>query len=558
MSKDLNINAAICQINPTLGDFENNFNKLLDFYQKSLKQNADIVIFPEMSTTGYPPQDLLFSEKFIQKNLKVLKEFSKKVTKPCILGFVNKEEDNLYNAAAVCENGKIVKIYHKIHLPNYDVFDERRYFKSGDEVGLIDLDIKGKNLKIALQICEDLWEDSYDRKISSEIIQSKPDIIVNISASPFRKNRESDRFDLISKKYCKANSFFIYCNLVGGQDELIFDGNSMIFEPGVKLLNRGCSFKEDILVHPLNCGTAPSSMENFLEEQSMARREETWSDNENQNLFNALSLGIRDYFHKTAHKSAVIGLSGGIDSALVACLAVDALGSDNVTLISMPSRFSSEHSKTDASKLAKSLNTNFKSIDIDGLFQAYLDIMDNHFKGLPPNVAEENIQSRIRGNILMAFSNKLGSLVLSTGNKTELALGYCTLYGDMSGGLSAIGDLNKTEVYNLSKWINQDKIKTVNGQIEILELIPENIIKKEPSAELAANQVDPFDYDLISPLVDKIIFGDEYEENEQFLNLNKKININEHKRRQAAPVLRVSKKAFGIGRRIPIVNHFHE
>ena len=213
----------------------------------------------------------------------------------------------------------------------------------------------------------------------------------------------------------------------------------------------------------------------------------------------------------------------------------------------MPSRFSSDHSKSDAKQLAKNLDTNFKTVDIDSLFQAYLDVMNVHFDGSNPNVAEENIQSRIRGNILMAFSNKFGSLVLSTGNKTELALGYCTLYGDMSGGLSAIGDLNKTEVYELSKWINKDN-----------EIIPVNIIDKEPSAELAPNQVDPFDYDLISPIVDKIIFGDENEQNEQYLSLKKKIDINEHKRRQAAPVLRVSKKAFGIGRRIPIVNHFNE
>ena len=232
---------------------------------------------------------------------------------------------------------------------------------------------------------------------------------------------------------------------------------------------------------------------------------------------------------------------------MVACLAVDALGSDNVYLVSMPSRFSSDHSKSDAKKLASNLNTNFDTIDIDGLFGKYLDTLDKKFEGTESNVAEENIQSRIRGNILMAISNKFGCLVLSTGNKTELALGYCTLYGDMSGGLSAIGDLNKTEVYELSKWINQNK-----------ELIPENIISKEPSAELAPNQVDPFDYELISPIVDKIVFGDSNELDQQFLSLKKKININEHKRRQAAPVLRVSKKAFGIGRRIPIVNHFHE
>ena len=544
MPKDLNINAAICQINPTLGDFKKNLNKILDFYQKSLNQNADLVIFPEMSTTGYPPQDLLFSEKFIQKNLKVLNEFSKKVTKPCILGFVNKDKDKLYNAAAVCENGEIVKIYHKIHLPNYDVFDERRYFSSGDEIGLVDLNINGKNLKIALQICEDLWEDNYNRKISQEIIKSDPDLVVNISASPYRKNRENDRYNLISKKYGKANCYFIYCNLIGGQDELIFDGNSMIFDSSMELLNQGSSFKEDILVHPLVSGTQPELMEDFLMPTAMDRTFSR-SNDVNANLFNALSLGIKDYFYKTGHQKAVIGLSGGIDSALVACLAVDALGSENVYLVSMPSRFSSNHSKSDAKKLANNLNANFDTIDIDGLFGKYLDALDEKFRGMESNVAEENIQSRIRGNILMALSNKFGCLVLSTGNKTELALGYCTLYGDMSGGLSAIGDLSKKEVYDLSNWINKDN-----------EVIPENIIFKKPSAELAPDQFDPFDYDIISPVVDKIILGSNVDNEHQ--DLVRKVNINEHKRRQAAPVLRVSKKAFGSGRRIPIVNHFHE
>ena len=371
--------------------------------------------------------------------------------------------------------------------------------------------------------------DEYERKISGEIIENSPDLIINISASPFAKDRKNDRMKLIQSKYKDANCPFIYCNLVGGQDELIFDGFSMVFNSESELIDIANGFEEQILITDLK---TKESIENI---------------SPNEQLFKALSLEIKDYFIKTGHEKAVIGLSGGIDSALVACLAVDALGSENVSLISMPSRFSSDHSKIDAKQLAKNLDTNFKTVDIDSLFQAYLDVMNVHFDGSNPNVAEENIQSRIRGNILMAFSNKFGSLVLSTGNKTELALGYCTLYGDMSGGLSAIGDLNKTEVYELSKWINQDN-----------ETIPKNIIDKEPSAELAPNQVDPFDYDLISPIVDKIIFGDGNEQNEQYLSLKKKININEHKRRQAAPVLRVSKKAFGIGRRIPIVNHFHE
>ena len=527
MSKALNV--AICQINPVLGSFENNLKKIATNYEEAVKKGADLVVFPEMSITGYPPQDLLSNNKFVDQNIHCLENLSKMVTVPCIFGFVDSVDGNKYNAAAVCQDGKIVYKYHKIHLPNYDVFDERRYFQSGDSIGVFDLIINNSNYKIALQICEDLWEDEYERKISDEIIKNNPDLIINISASPFTKDRKNDRIKLIQSKYKNANCPFIYCNLVGGQDELIFDGFSMVFNSELELINMGNGFQEQILLTDLNTKV---SIENI---------------SSNEQLFKALSLGIKDYFIKTGHKKAVIGLSGGIDSALVACLAVDALGSDNVYLVSMPSRFSSDHSKSDAKKLASNLNTNFDTIDIDGLFGKYLDTLDKKFEGTESNVAEENIQSRIRGNILMAISNKFGCLVLSTGNKTELALGYCTLYGDMSGGLSAIGDLNKTEVYELSKWINQNK-----------ELIPENIISKEPSAELAPNQVDPFDYELISPIVDKIVFGGSNELDQQFLSLKKKININEHKRRQAAPVLRVSKKAFGIGRRIPIVNHFHE
>jgi NAD+ synthase (glutamine-hydrolysing) len=376
-----------------------------------------------------------------------------------------------------------------------------------------------------------LWDDNYDRKLSAELIEHNPDLIINISASPFAQDRKEERVNLVKRKFKDAKCPFVYCNLVGGQDELIFDGFSMIFDKNMDLIEMANGFVEETILTDLKTSKAIPSV------------------SKNKQLFDGLSLGIKDYFNKTGHSKAVIGLSGGIDSALVACLAVDALGANNVYLISMPSRFSSDHSKIDANQLAVNLRANFETIDIDGLFEQYLDVLAPSFQGLDSNVAEENIQSRIRGNILMALSNKFGYLVLSTGNKTELALGYCTLYGDMSGGLSAIGDLNKNEVYNLSKWINKNN-----------EVIPKNIIKKAPSAELAPDQFDPFDYELISPLVDKIVMDNKQDKNadNEFLSLKKKVNINEHKRRQAAPVLRVSKKAFGIGRRIPIVNHFHE
>jgi len=525
------INVAVCQINPTLGSFKTNLEKISSSYLDAIKDGADLVIFPEMSITGYPPQDLLSNNRFIEKNISSLKDLSKIVTVPCIVGFVDRVDGKNFNAAAICQDGKVAFKYHKIHLPNYDVFDERRYFSNGNSIGIFSLKIRDSKYNIGLQICEDLWDDEYDRKLSAELMKHNPDLIINISASPFAQDRKEERVNLVKRKFKGANCPFVYCNLVGGQDELIFDGFSMIFDKNMNLIEMASGFIEETILTDLKTSKSIPSF------------------SKNKQLFDGLSLGIKDYFTKTGHSKAVIGLSGGIDSALVACLAVNALGAKNVHLISMPSRFSSNHSKIDAKQLAKNLKTNFETIDIDGLFEKYLDVLSPSFKGLDKNVAEENIQSRIRGNLLMAMSNKFGYLVLSTGNKTELALGYCTLYGDMSGGLSAIGDLNKTEVYNLSQWINKNK-----------EVIPNNIIKKTPSAELAPDQFDPFDYELISPLVDEIVMdnSESKSSDEEFLSLKKKININEHKRRQAAPVLRVSRKAFGIGRRIPIVNHFHE
>ena len=532
MSKSIKV--GICQINPILGNFDYNYQKLLDNYNQAIDKGANLVIFPEMVVTGYPPQDLLFSKSFIKKNLEVLHNFSKKVSSPCIVGFIDEKDGKLFNSAAICEKGKVVKVYNKILLPNYDVFDENRYFENGSEIGDFKIDIDGTDFNCVVQICEDLWEDNYSRKLSEEIVTMSPDLIVNISASPYHKNRKNIRKDLIVKNFGDANCPFVYCNLIGGQDELIFDGNSMVFNSDMNLIAEGKNFEEDLIIVDTD--------------SSLINESEVEINNE---IYSALTLGIKDYFSKTGHQRAVIGLSGGIDSALVACLAVDALGSENVYLVSMPSRFSSEHSKTDAKQLAQNLNVHFDTVDIDSLFEKYLDVLNPKFKGLESNVAEENIQSRIRGNILMAFSNKFGCLVLSTGNKTELALGYCTLYGDMSGGLSAIGDLSKTEVYNLAKWKN----KVSNN------IIPGSSITKPPSAELAPNQVDPFDYDLISPIVDKIVLGEDISKDVADTDLGDivtRINHNEHKRRQAAPVLRISKKAFGMGRRMPIVNHFDE
>ena len=531
---------ALCQINPTVGAFAANRDKITDYYQMAIRAGADLVVFPELVITGYPPADLLYEEGFVDKNLITLNEIISIIKTPLIIGFVRKVDGALYNSAAMCDNGEIIKTYDKILLPTYDVFDEDRYFTPGTDICVWELNIKNEKYPVGIQICEDLWDDSYDRKVSMELKDSGAEIIINISASPFHRNRVKERLEVIKKHVQSTKCAFLYCNIVGAQDELIFDGQSVALNNNGKLLAHGKAFQEDIIYCDLNSKQAPITLRKVPAEEES---------------YHALVLGVQDYFCKTGHTDAVIGLSGGIDSSLVACIAVDALGTNHVHGVSMPSRFSSGHSKNDAKKLAENLKIDFRSIEIEDIVSEYEDTLATHFEGEERNVAEENIQARTRGNLLMALSNKFNWLVLSTGNKTELALGYCTLYGDMSGGLAVISDLSKVDVYSLANYINN-----VAGDYRI----PVNCIEKPPSAELAPHQVDPFDYNVVSPLVDRIV--EDYESPITLINdgavpdlvfdLYRRININEYKRRQAAPGLRVSSKAFGIGRRFPIVNHF--
>lgn len=521
------IKVAVCQINPTVGDVEGNFRKIFDFYNQSISKGAELVVFPELISIGYPPQDLLYNSKLIEKNIELLQSFSKQSTIPAIIGYVNSVGGKIYNSAAVCSDGKIDFSYDKMLLPNYDIFDEKRYFISGKSIGEVKIKIGDSEQKVVLQICEDLWEDLHDSKLSSSIEKLNPDLIINISASPFSNEKINSRIDLIKKHYSKTNCPFIYCNLVGAQDEIIFDGNSLIFDKDYKLISKGKSFQEDLLI---------SNLVDFEDIKILSTEE---------NLFNALSLGIRDYFIKSGHMKAVIGLSGGIDSALVAILTVNALGKDNVSLISLPSRFSSDHSKIDALMLAQNLECNFQTIDIDPIFQSYINELEAVFENQVQSIVFENIQSRIRGNLLMALSNNDNALVVSTGNKTELALGYSTIYGDMIGSILPIGDLTKIEVYNLCEYINKQD-----------NLIPQNILDKTPSAELSPNQVDPFDYEYISPIIDKFITSNH--NTELSSSFKKLILRNEFKRRQAPIILRVSSKSFGVGRRMPIINSFNE
>ena len=532
------MNLAICQINPSLGDFKNNKEKILKYIIKSKTLNADIIVFPELATCGYPPLDLIWEDGFIRENDIVLNEVATVSNIPIIIGCIRMENKAIYNSAAICFDGKLQKYCDKVLLPNYDVFDEKRFFHSGHNPKVFNIPINGQSRKIGIQICEDLWDDDYNCKVSTLQKKMGAELIINISASPYHENKINERIMHVSLKAKQLRLPFIYCNMIGGQEELIFDGSSFAISKEGFLLSQAKSFNEDLKIINLD-----SNKKNI---PSPPCRE--------KEIFNALCLGVKDYFVKTGHEKTVLGLSGGIDSALVACIAVSALGKNNVCGISLPSKFSSKHSLNDAKTLAINLGIEYKVIKIHSIISSFDTTLKPSFKNENSNIAEENIQSRVRGNILMALANKFGWLVLSTGNKTELALGYCTLYGDMIGALSVIADLSKNDVYALSKWINKHKQNR----------IPNNSLLKPPSAELSPNQVDPFDYAIISPLVDDIIekrkplsvlINEGFEES-LVHDVYKKIKFNEYKRRQAPPGLRVSSKAFGIGRRLPIVNNF--
>ncbi len=534
------MNIVCCQVNPTVGAFESNKAMIIENYREAVHQKADMVVFPELVISGYPPQDLLWEKGFIEENLRVLNDIVSHSTVPIILGYIRKEDTLIYNSAAVCQNGKIVYTYDKQLLPTYDVFDEARYFSPGSSDGIWETSYNNNPIRIGLEICEDLWDDEYSNHVTDNLIQENVDLIVNISASPYHENRLQDRIDHLKDKLKGCDIPFVYCNLVGAQDEIIFDGQSVILNKSQDIIAVGRGFDEDIVSCDINDINPVITKD---------------TDSRDEGLYRALCLGVKDYFRKTNHKDAIVSLSGGIDSALVACIAVDALGPEHVHVFGLPSKYSSDHSISDAVELSKNLGLSFHEIAIQELVDKMERDLSAFFVNTERNIAEENIQARIRGNVIMALSNKFGWLVLSTGNKTEMALGYCTLYGDMSGGLAVISDLSKSDVYNVSRWVNNHA-----GY----DRIPINIIEKVPSAELAPDQVDPFDYSEVSPIVDAIIekrlsIPDLVEQgyDEKIVSrLYHLIRINEFKRRQAAPGLRVSQKAFGIGRRIPIINHF--
>jgi len=550
---------AMAQINATVGDLEGNVTRIKEYLNK-VRKRADLVVFPELAITGYPPQDLLLQNAFVKRNKQLLEELISHNDHDVagVIGFVDYKGKNLYNAAAVFVKNRLVGVAYKTLLPTYDVFDEDRYFKRAKEEQIrpVFMRLGLGEIKLGVEICEDLWDTNYDIKVTDLLAKRGADIIVNISASPFYVRKRFERQKLLREKSRKNRVPIFYVNLVGGQDELVFDGQSLGVDSSGNPIAIGKQFEEDLIITQIDV------------RKGEAEKIELPRYHKEQEMFNALVLGVRDYFRKSGFKKTVVGMSGGIDSSLTTCIAVQALGKENVIGVSMPSKFSSAHSKTDAQKLAENLRICFVQFPIQEIVNAYSKALDKPSEEIrkvfsiekenDDPVADENIQPRIRGNCLMDLSNRLKDLrilVVNTGNKTELALGYCTLYGDMAGGLGALGDVSKLDVYRLAKYVNERARE---------EIIPESVLLKKPSPELKLGQFDPFDFDVVSPLVDEII--ENRRSKEELIKIGysqpvvedtfRRIRNAEYKRRQAVPCIKITAKAFGIGWKMPIVNKY--
>lgn len=537
---------ALGQINPTIGDFSGNSRKIIECARQAHSLGAEMALFPELAVCGYPPRDLLEKPAFVARNQQVVNEIAQAVPEITIIcGFVSPAKvetgKSVMNSAAVLREGAVQFVQSKMLLPTYDVFDEMRYFDPAESQKLFPIGDK----QLALTICEDAWNDKHfwHRRLYrvdpvDELLRAGGNVVLNISASPFHLGKRELRRQMLETIARDNKVPVVFVNQVGGNDSLIFDGSSMVIAPDGRIVAQAKSFAEDLILFDTETGQGEMHEQTAIGDAS---------------AYAALVLGTRDYVHKCGFRKAILGLSGGIDSALTAAIAVDALGQENVTGIAMPSQYSSEHSVNDARRLACKLGIRFEVIPIAGVFDSYRQALAPIFAGMPEDVAEENIQSRIRGNILMAMSNKFGELVLTTGNKSELAVGYCTLYGDMVGGLGVISDVPKTMVYSLSHYVNSLK-----------PVIPQSTIDKPPSAELRPGQMDS---DTLPPyeILDNILedYVEDYRTAEQIASdrgydvklvreVIRMIERSEYKRQQAAPGLKITPKAFGFGRRFPI------
>ncbi len=542
---------ALAQINTTVGALAKNADRVIYFLEKARERGADLVVFPELTLTGYPPLDLLDRPSFITHNLEALDRVAAATEQlpAALVGFVHRDESRvgtgLFNAAALCVGGRVQSIHCKTLLPTYDVFDERRYFEPAPEVTVAEFG--GRRLGIS--ICEDVWNDAqfwsqtarsrrYEVDPIERLATQGMDLLLNISASPFTEGKRTIKREMFAAAARRHGVPLAHVNLVGGNDSLIFDGWSNVFNRAGEIVTQARDFEESLLVWDTE-SQAGGAMEPVAEEEIAT-------------ICEALTLGIRDYLGKQGFRSAIVGLSGGVDSALTCALAVRALGAQNVVGIAMPSQFSSQHSLDDAAALARALGIEYHVVPIFPIFERYVESLSPIFQDRPFDVAEENLQARVRGNLLMAYSNKFGHIVLSTGNKSEMAVGYCTLYGDMSGGLAVLSDVPKTMVYELSHFLNRER-----------EVIPQNTIRKAPSAELRPDQFDSDSlppYEILDPIirayVEEGLFVEEivgrgFEEAvvERVIRM---IERSEYKRRQAAIGLKVTHRAFGYGRRMPV------
>jgi len=568
----------MAQMNPTVGDLEGNTAKILRFVDEARSQAADLVAFPELALPGYPPEDLLLKPQFVQDNRHYLDQVvaaSRDIA--VVVGFAAADGD-LYNAAAVVCDGNLVGVYHKMYLPTYGVFDEDRYFRAGRECPVYVINGVG----VGVNICEDIWYGVGPTALQRD---AGAEVIVNISGSPYHMGKSNSRERMLATRAADNELFVSYTNMVGGQDELVFDGASAVFDQDGNLVVRGSQFEEELVVADLDVeavltsrlhnprprkenpeslrqiGTAVkvhvSDYRDRGPRPALSRRERPVLETTAE-VYAALVLGTRDYVRKSGFQKVVVGLSGGVDSSLTAAVAVEALGKENVVGIAMPSRYTSEGSKVDAKLVAENLGIEMRIIPIEPAFSAYLDVLDPQFRGTEPGVAEENLQARVRGNILMALSNKFGWLVLTTGNKSELATGYSTLYGDMAGGLAVLKDVPKTLVYELAKHLNGREGK---------EVVPQTVIDKPPSAELRPNQRDEDSlppYSVLDPILQAYVeedrsyaeilaMGYDAETVQKAIHL---VDRSEYKRRQAPPGIKITPRNFGRDRRMPMVNRY--
>ncbi len=581
---------ALAQINTTVGDLTGNVSRIVAGLDRAREIGADLVAFPELAVTGYPPEDLLLKPAFIAANLEAVEEITAAtVGLTAVVGFADVDSD-VFNAAAVFHDGALTGVYRKHYLPTYGVFDEDRTFRAGTENPLFlrpDVD----NVVIGVSVCEDMWYPHGPPQVQAH---AGAQILVNISASPYHAGKGAARARMLATRAADNVAIVAFCNLVGGQDELVFDGGSLIFDERGELMARGAQFEEDMVVADVDVSSVFRQRlhdPRRRKEQSAAVTRIPLSPLDRptsrpdlppsttaplprlEEVYRALVLGTRDYVHKNGFRQVTVGLSGGVDSALVACIAADALGPENVTGVAMPSRYSAQMSETDAARLAQNLGIHFRIIPIERPFQTYLDTLAEPFAGRDPDVTEENLQARIRGNLLMALSNKFGWLVLTTGNKSEMSVGYATLYGDMAGGFAVIKDVPKTLVYELAYWRNErDRRHEQNEQNEQNEqantpAIPERVLTRAPSAELRPHQKDTDSlppYEVLDPIMEAYVEEDRSIAEIAAMGFKRSlvervarmVDRNEYKRRQAPPGVRITHRAFGKDRRLPITNKF--